>query len=64
MRCFIMFMTKLNQIVQGRLKKYVDGSEGDGYDDDDDYNYNYHDYHFWLLPIKSVMLIKTALTQT
>jgi len=42
------------------MKKYVDGSECDGYDDDD-VDYNYHDYHFWLLQIQSVMLIKTAL---
>lgn len=39
------------------IKKY---DKGGGYDNDDDYNYNYHDYHFWLLQIKSAMLIKTG----
>lgn len=42
------------------IKKY---DKGGGYDNDDD-NYNYHDYHFWLLQIKSAMLIKTALCIT
>lgn len=56
MRCSCNFHeSSLIGLFKDDKKKYVEG------DDDDNYNYNYHDYHFWLLQIKSVMLIKTAL---